>query len=84
MAPDSQEGMSTRIRTLELEFMKLGVTVANIENDVHDIKEDNKEAAQKVDDRLGGITKLLWGAVFLLFSGFISALGILVSQGGIH
>lgn len=72
------------MRQMELEHVAMKGAVENIRDDVKDIKEDNKESSKKVDQRLGGITRLLWGAVGLLFTGFIAALGILVSQGGIH
>lgn len=84
MNPDTTEGLASRLRLMELEHVALKSDIANIKDDVGDIKETGKEAARKVDDRLSSITKLLWSACALLFTGFIAALGILVSQGGIH
>lgn len=82
--PDTLDGLASRMRHMEMAQVKTDALIENIKDDVHDIKEGNKDSAQKVDDRLSAISKLLWSAVALLFTSFIAALGILVSQGGIH
>jgi hypothetical protein len=84
MSPDTLDGLASRMRKMELEHVRLSGDISSIKDDVRELKDNSKEAAQKVDERLGGISKLLWGAVSLLFTAFIAALGILVSQGGIH
>lgn len=84
MNPDTLEGIASRLRLMELEHVALKSDIGNIKDDVKDIKEDNRHSAAKVDERLGGINRLLWSVCGLLFTGFIAALGILVSQGGLH
>lgn len=66
-----------RIPTLELRFerykSKDETENTNIKQDLEDIKTS-----------LEGLTKIIWGGFALLFTSFIAALGILISQGGIH
>lgn len=63
---------------------KLEISNAEIKTELRNQHQDLREIKVELNGKVSGLTRVAWGVFVLLFSGFITALGILLSQGGIH